>query len=227
MMTPLGEGPMLVLAPHPDDEVLGCGGAIGRHAAAGGDVHVAIVTKAGPPLFGEDVARTGRSEARAAHAVLGVVDTHLLDFPAAGLDRVAHADLNRALDELVASIRPSTVFVPFAGDLHADHQAVFRSALVATRPGRAGAPGSVLAYETLSETNWRAPTMTPAFDPNVFVDVSDHLERKLEAMACYASQLRPSPHERSLVAIRALAELRGSTVGVAAAEAFVLIRELR
>lgn len=218
---------VLVVAPHPDDEVLGAGGTMARRAAEGDEVVVAIVTKAGPPVFTPDVAETGRREARAAHDLLGVKETHFLDFPAAGLDTVPHRDLNAGLLELFRDVRPEVVFVPFGGDLHRDHREVFESALVCARPGHRDAPRAVYSYETLSETNWNAPYVTPAFAPNVFVDITPHLETKLGAMGRYASQLRPFPHERSLEALRALATLRGATVGVAAAEAFVLVRELR
>ncbi|NTV73836.1 MAG: PIG-L family deacetylase, partial [Holophaga sp.] len=112
----------------------------------------------------------------------------------------------------------------FPGDLHRDHQLVFHSALVAARPGSAGFPRRLYAYETLSETNWNAPQLTPGFIPNHFVDISGTLEDKLDAFALFRSQVRPPPHERSLETLRALAVLRGATVGLAAAEAFVTIR---
>ena len=217
----------LVVAPHPDDEVLGCGGSIAKLVARDWEVHVAIVTKVGPPLFTEEDLVVGRREAKAAHELLGVARTHFLGLPAAGLDRVPHADLNAALGETFAEVRPSLALLPFGADLHADHQAVFHSAMVAVRPMAPGAPRTCLAYETLSETNWNAPQLTPSFTPSVFVDIGRHLERKLEALRCYATQLRPFPHERSLQAIRALAELRGATAGLPAAEAFVLVRAVR
>ncbi len=218
---------ILVLAPHPDDEVLGVGGTIAKLVRQGDEVVVAIVTKAGPPVFTHDVADTGRREALAAHDLLGVKDTRFLSFPAAGLDTVPHRELNAGLLELFRDLRPEVVFVPFEGDLHRDHREVFASALVCARPGGPDTPRSVYAYETLSETNWNAPYLTPSFAPNVFVDIGDHLETKLEAMGRYASQLQAFPHERSLEALRALAILRGATVGARAAEGFVLVRDIR
>ena len=98
--------------------------------------------------------------------------------------------------------------------------------MVAARPHQAAYPGTILAYETLSETNWNAPYLSPAFVPNVFVDITDTLETKLEAMRMYKSQLRAFPHERSVEALRALATLRGATVHRPAAEAFVLVRHV-
>jgi LmbE family N-acetylglucosaminyl deacetylase len=217
---------VLVLAPHPDDEVLGPGGTVARWVAEGASVDVVIVTKACPPLFDDEDLRVGRTEARAAHEVLGIANTKFLDFPAAGLDTVAHSEVNAGLQEVFVHAQPDVVLIPFGGDLHSDHQEVFRSAMVCARPGRPGAPRAIYAYETLSETNWNAPLVTPGFVPNVFVDISDHLETKLRAMECYRTQLREFPHERSLEAIRVLASLRGATVGCRAAEAFVMVRTI-
>jgi len=219
------KGRMLVVAPHPDDEVLGVGGTLARAAAEGGETYVAIVTRGFPPAFDAGLIARGRDEAARAHALLGVRETFALDFPAAAVDGVPHRELNAALGKLVRELRPDTVFVPFPGDIHLDHQHIFHSTLVASRPSNGWMPRAVYAYETLSETNWNAPYLTPAFHPTVFVDISAHLEAKVRAMETYASQIRPFPHERSAQALRALAALRGSTVGVEAAEAFVLVRE--
>src|SRR3546814_5353576 len=147
-----------------------------------------IVTRAVPDRFDPELADTGVAEARAAHACLGVADTHFLKFPAAGLDRVAHADMNAAFCDLVATLRPDTMFVPFIGDVHLDHQLSFLSSLVAARPRGPLAPLRLYAYETLSETNWYAPGVTAAFIPNVYIDISDYIARKIEAFGCYADR---------------------------------------
>ena len=216
----------LVIAPHPDDEILGCGGTMVRLAAAGAEVHVAIMTKAAAPRFGAEVSETGRREAEMAHELLRVTSTRLYDFPAAELDAVPHAELNAALGELIATVAPDTVFIPFVGDVHLDHQLVFLSSMVAARPRSGLGPARVLSYETLSETNWYAPGLTPTFAPNVYVDISEALEPKIAAFKCYASQVKAAPDERSVEAIRALAILRGATVHRNAAEAFMLLREI-
>lgn len=216
---------MLVVAPHPDDEVLGVGGTLARAAAQGDETFVVIVTRGFPPAFDADLIARGREEAARAHELLGVRETFALDFPAAAVDSVPHSELNAALGRIIRDVRPDRLFVPFVGDIHLDHQSIFLSSLVAARPSNGWAPGAVYAYETLSETNWNAPYLSPAFHPNVFVDVSAHIETKIRAMQTYASQIRPFPHERSAEALRALAVLRGSTVGCAAAEAFVLVRQ--
>ncbi len=221
-------GPVaLVMAPHPDDEVLGAGGTIARMSAAGSDVHIGVVTRGTEPLFSEEANVRAKREAAAAHQVLGVAKTHFLEFPAAELDTIQHRELNRAIAELMRDVAPDVVFVPFPGDIHKDHQIVFESSLVAVRPTGGRVPESVYAYETLSETNWNAPYLTPSFAPNVWMDITEHLDTKLAAMKKYASQLKQFPNERSERSLRALAELRGSTVGVEAAEAFVLVRQIR
>lgn len=219
-------GTVLVVAPHPDDEILGCGGTIARLAAAGHAVHVAIATRGTAPRYREEDVERVRQEAATAHALLGVAQTHHLDHPAAELDRVPHAELNAAMSALFAAVEPDTLFLPFVGDIHLDHQLIFRSALVAARPHSWNYPARIYAYETLSETNWSAPHVEPSFVPNVFVDIHETLERKLDAFACYQSQCRSFPNERSPEALRALATLRGATVHRRAAEAFLLIREI-
>jgi len=218
---------VLVIAPHPDDEVLGVGGTMARLAHEGHDVFVSIVTRGDHSMFDPPLIEQGRQEALAAHRLLGVKDTIFLEgFPAALLDTVPHSQLNEALAKVLHNVKPDILFIPFCGDIHLDHRLVFESALVAARPSSTRQIQAIYAYETLSETNWNAPLLTPGFVPNVYVDISPFLELKLEAMRVYQSQLKLFPHERSLEAIRALARLRGATVGFEAAEAFVLIRSL-
>jgi N-acetylglucosamine malate deacetylase 1 len=217
---------VLVVAPHGDDEVLGAGGTIARFADEGAVVTVVVLTGGFPPDFpagGEDHIR---EEAIRAHKILNVRETVYLDFPAAALDTVPHRDVNRELGKLYQRICPTYVFVPFMGDVHRDHQAAFQSAMVMCRPTGGHLPRSVLAYETISETNWNAPPVTPGFQPNTFVDISDYLERKIDAFQAYASQVKPYPHERSIETMRALAIMRGTTVHLRAAEAFVALRNI-
>lgn len=216
----------LVLAPHPDDEVLGCGGTMARLATQGAEVHVAIVTKGREPRFTTPGVEAVAREAERAHAVLGVTRTHSIGLPAAELDTLPRADLNAAIAAIVREVQPDTIFLPFVGDLHIDHRLVFEAALVAARPRGASYPRRLLAYETVSETNWSAPTLAPAFTPNVFVDIADHIDAKLRAFECFASQCQSFPDERSLETLRALAIVRGSTVTRHAAEGFMLIREV-
>ncbi|MBZ9703497.1 MULTISPECIES: PIG-L deacetylase family protein [unclassified Mesorhizobium] len=219
-------GRLLVIAPHPDDEVLGCGGTIARMAAQGAEVHVAVVTRGSPPAFTEEMTERVRSEAKAAHACLGVQQTHWLDLPAAQIAETPHATLNRALLTLLRDVVPDTLLIPFVGDVHMDHQLIFLSSLVAARPTQSQYPRTIMAYETVSETNWNAPYVTPSFVPNVFIDIASTLDRKLEAASMFASQIRDFPHERSIETLRALAIVRGTAAHLRAAEAFVLLRNV-
>ena len=217
-------GRTLVIAPHTDDEVLGAGGAMARLSDAGQDVYVAVVTVGQPPAYPADQVAQVRAEAKRAHELLGVRETLWLNQPAAQLSETPHASLNAAIGTAVEQVAPKTLLIPFVGDIHIDHQLTFLSSMVAARPHQTTYPTTILAYETLSETHWNAPYLTPNFVPNVFVEIENWLPRKLDAMRMFESQLREFPHERSLDAIRALAALRGARVHRPAAEAFVLVR---
>jgi len=217
---------VLVIAPHPDDEVLGAGGTIHRMAADGCLVTVAIVTKGWAPLFSDAQVSQVRAEAGDANCRLGTRKLEFLDLPVTRLHLLPEHELNSAFNALVDKTNPNWVLLPFPGDRHEDHRQVFDACQVALRPTaeRAGVH-RVLCYETVSETHWSAPRIEPGFEPQFFVDVSDHLAAKLEAMGCYQTQLRAAPDARSLEAVEALARWRGSVVGMAAAEAFMVVRD--
>jgi len=217
---------VLVVAAHPDDEVLGCGGVMARYADQGYEVHVLIITRGIPELFLPEQIEVTRRELRAAHDILGVSGVTFLDFPAPRLDVVPGNELADAMRRVIRQFRPQIVYAPHRGDIHVDHQATYRATLVAIRPINNCPVRQLLCYETLSETEWASPSGSDAFVPTVFVDISEQLSRKLEAMACYRSQLKHPPHPRSLRSIEALAKLRGGTVGLEAAEAFMLVREI-
>jgi LmbE family N-acetylglucosaminyl deacetylase len=217
---------IMVIAPHPDDEVLGCGGVMARHSARGDRVQVVVVSRGAPDIFPPEEVEETRSELASAHQLLGVEDVHFLDFPAPRLDTVPGHVLADRLSRLIGEMQPQTVYMPHGGDLHSDHKAVHWATLVATRPNNIARVERLLCYETLSETEWGGPSAENAFSPTVFVDISDFLSAKLQAMACYRTQLKEYPNSRSLRSIEALATFRGSTVGLSAAEAFVLVREV-
>lgn len=219
-------GKTLVIAPHPDDEILGCGGTIARLTDAGVTVVVAIMTKGTQPAFAAELVQQVAQEAIAAHAVVGTSELRHLDLVAAALDMMPATQLNACFAQLLGEVQPETLFVPFVGDIHLDHQMSFLGAMVAARPRSRAAPKRIYAYETLSETNWYAPGITPAFVPNVFIDISTTLDRKLEAFSLFKSQVKQFPDERSLAAIESLARVRGASVYRDAAEAFMLIRQI-
>ena len=218
---------ILVIAPHPDDEVLGVGGTIAKRTAMGDQVDVCIVTKGRPQLFNPSVVKQGREEAKWAANVLGVRSIIFLDFPAAELDTVSHNELVSALAEVIQTEKPDEVFIPHQGDLHIDHKLVAEAAMVAVRPKYRHKVKRVYAYECPSETEWDIPSAQNAFMPNVYEDITDTISIKIKALSNYQSQIDEFPATRSLEAVNALATYRGATVYTRAAEAFSLIREIR
>jgi Uncharacterized proteins, LmbE homologs, COG2120 len=217
---------VLIVAAHPDDEVLGCGGVTVRHVERGDRVYVVVVTRGFPEIFSPEIDEEDRQHAREAHEILGGAGIFFLDFPAPRLDTVPGHELADALREVIFSVNADVIYTPFGGDLHADHKATYLATLVASRPVNNCPVRRLLCYETLSETDWASPLDDSAFKPTVFVDISDVLERKLQALACFRNELKQPPHPRSLRAIEALARVRGSTAGLMAAEAFMLVREI-
>lgn len=218
---------MLVIAPHPDDEIIGVGGTIAKRVKAGDEAYVCIVTKGNPPLFNLDFIERGRSECRRADARLGVKETIFLDFPAVMLETIPRYELNQKITEIVQKISPDEVYIPHRGDMQIDHQIVVDAAMVAVRPRGNDYPKRVYAYETLSETGWNIPNTVNEFIPTVYEDITNTYDAKINAMRIFESQLAKFPAARSIGAIEALAKFRGATVNVRAAEAFSLIREIK
>lgn len=221
---------ILVIAPHPDDEVLGCGATMFKRTQEGHEVYVAILTNAGktdPVKYSEDKLKNVRNEAKEACELLGVKKVYFDDFPAPALDQYPGYKMAESISGIIAEIGADTLYLPFRGDIHNDHKAIFDAAMVASRPVGKYTVKSIFAYETLSETEWAYPFAGESFVPTVFEKISSEIfKTKLEAMKCYKSQLRQFPNPRSLEALEALAKFRGSTVGAERAEAFMLIREI-
>ena len=216
---------VLIVAPHPDDEVLGAGGYAAKAKAQGDRVVVLTVSGHLPPLYTRDAYDRTVTEAKNAHALLGVDKSVYLEVPATYVADESASRLNGRIAEIVDQERPDTVLCPYP-DRHVDHRVIFDSVMVATRPvGDAGVGIRMLAaYETLSETHWNAPHIEPNFTPTWIVDITDQLEAKLAALACFESQVPSFPHPRSVEAARALATFRGTQAGFAYGEAFHVIR---
>lgn len=213
---------VLVFAPHNDDETIGVGGTIAKLAKAGHKVIVCEVTS-GPPT---PIAIKVVKEAKKAHEVLGVTESVFLELPVVDLHLTPTREKNKPFIELVKRVKPDIAFIPHHGDLHTDHTTTAASAMVALRPMHAPQLKAIYAYETLSESEWNVPDGANAFIPNTWCDITETMDIKLKAMACYETQLKPFPHPRSLEAIEAQAKVRGSTVCVERAEAFIQIREM-
>jgi len=217
---------VLVIAPHPDDETMGVGGTIARHAALGDQVYLCVATKAYPPEWSEEIIEAKKVEVIKASEILGIKRVYFLDLPTVKLDTIPQKELNDHIARCVKEVEPQVVYTTHRGDLNKDHRLVYEATMVATRPITGTSIRKVLCYELLSSTEWGSPFGDNAFTPNVYVDISSALEAKIKAMATYKTELKEFPHSRSLEAITALAKLRGSTVGVEAAEAFTLVREI-
>ena len=215
---------VLVVAPHPDDESLGAGGTIAKHADRGDTVMILVVSGHLPPLYGPGSYERTVYEANRAFAGLGVSESRFLEIPTGLIGDQPPGSLNQRIGDVIEDFRPDVVLSPFP-DRHVDHRLVFESVMVATRPrGAASGIELLAAYETLSETHWNAPHMEPNFVPNLIIDVTSQIQRKLEAVRCYESQIAPFPGARSIDAVEALAKLRGSQAGFFFGEAFQIIR---
>ena len=217
---------VLAIAPHNDDEIIGVGGTLLKHLDHGDEVYICIVTRGFPPLFSEEGTAKNKKETLACHEYMGISKTYMLDLPAAMLETVDRYKLNGMFCDLVQEIKPDVVYIPHWGDMQKDHQIVTDSAMVALRPKYKHVVRKIYAYETLSETGWNVPCVQNEFIPNAFVDISDYLGEKLNCMDFYKSQLADFPNARSLEAIECLAKYRGAMMGMKAAEAFSIIREL-
>jgi LmbE family N-acetylglucosaminyl deacetylase len=215
----------LVIAPHPDDELLGCGGTLLRRSEEGADVGWLITTTISEDA-GWDRKRVElrEKEIQQVRDGLGVKPEHLFRFsyPTASLDTVPLDDLIKKISEVFVSFEPEEVFLPHRGDAHSDHRYVFDAAAACTKWFRYPSVRKVLTYETLSETEFGLGDGS-SFQPNLFMDVSGYLDKKIELLACYASEMGEHPFPRSEESVRALATLRGSSAGFPCAEAFELL----
>lgn len=217
---------VLVLAAHPDDEVLGMGGTIAVHTDRGDQVRVVVVTDGSSTQYpGDgDIRARKEEEAQRAAAELGVRDYVHLDLPDMRLDTVPHVDVNRVVEEHVGDLRPELVYTPHP-DVNRDHRVLFDSVAVATRPTPGQPVRRVLTYAPTSSTEW-TPAGVNWFVPTWFVDISTTIERKVVAFAHYETERRVFPHPRSERAIRSAAEFYGASCGCTHAEPFVLVRAL-
>jgi N-acetylglucosamine malate deacetylase 1 len=224
---------VLVVAAHPDDEVLGCGGTIAKHAREGDRVHVLILAEGATSRDPKRDREQRKSElsalARAAHqasAILGATSLKLHNFPDNRMDSCDLLDIIKVIEGAISQYKPSIIYTHHIGDLNIDHRRTCEAVVTATRPLPDSRIKTLLFFEVPSSTEWQTPHSAPAFSPNWFVDISDTLGAKLKALETYQSEMRPYPHPRSCVAIEHLARWRGATVGVEAAEAFILGRNL-
>jgi LmbE family N-acetylglucosaminyl deacetylase len=219
---------ILVIAPHPDDETLGCGGSLLKHKSNGDSLSWLVATRGHEPQWSAEVLEQKEREIGAVTAAYGFDNTFRLDFPTIKLDRVPIEEIIVAIRAAITGSKPDCVYVNHFGDVHSDHRVLFEATMSVLKPFYSGKHGvkRVLSYEVFSSTDAAPFNPARAFVPNVFNDVTEFLEHKLEIMALYESELQASPLPRALDSLRALARVRGATIGVEYAESFMLVREV-
>ncbi len=219
---------ILVVAAHADDEALGCGGTMARHAAAGDRVHVVFVAdgvSSRVDAGDEELTRRKQAAARAC-TILGASSSTFLGLPDNKLDSIPLLDVVEPLEGICAELAPEVVYTHHYGDLNVDHRVTHQAVMTACRPLPGGAVKEILTFEVMSSTEWGSVGLAP-FLPNLFVDIGAHLEIKMRALDAYALEMRAIPHSRSLAHARCLAQHHGNCVGVDAAEAFMVMRAIR
>jgi len=224
---------ILIIAAHPDDEVLGCGGSMAKWSKAGIDVHVLIMAEG---VTSRDKSRDKVSRktelynlagfARKANKILGVESVDLLDYPDNRMDSVDLLDVIKTVEGYIEKLQPEIVVTHHSGDLNVDHQIIHQATVTACRPQPGHCVKRILTFEVPSATEWNSPLDNNHFYPNWFEDITDTLELKLKALKVYKSEMRVWPHARSIEAVEHLARWRGASSGHEGAESFMLIREI-
>ena len=219
---------VLVVAAHPDDEVLGCGGTVARHAAENDTVYIVIVAEGATARAdgsADEVAELNDAAKRAA-AALGSEAPRMLGLPDNLLDTVPLLGIVQRIEDSIRELNPEIVYTHHGGDLNLDHRIVQQAVITACRPVPGSTVKRVLGFETPSSTEWAVASMGLAFDPVHFVNISPFLDAKKAALDCYGMEMRPFPHPRSVDAVMALAKVRGSHAGLPAAEAFEVFLDI-
>jgi LmbE family N-acetylglucosaminyl deacetylase len=225
--------PILVVAAHPDDEVLGCGGTIARLAQEGRQVHIAILGEGVTSRYArreeaDNMAVTAlHARSRRVKELLCAHDLSLFNLPDNRFDTIPLLEIVKIIEGLIKRLQPQVVYTHHGGDLNIDHVITHRAVLTAVRPTADSPIKTLYAYEAFSSTEWAFAQFAPVFRPNVFVDISATMDSKIKALQIYEGEVRPFPHPRSPEALRAAAQRWGSVVGLNTAEAFELIFSLR
>lgn len=220
---------VLVVAAHPDDEVLGAGGAMALHAEC--EESVDVVFMADGVTSRTEIQSTGQIEKRnhaafAACAILGAGDPGFLGFPDNRMETVPLLDIVKPLEALIDRLQPTTIYTHHYGDLNLDHRITHQAVMTACRPQADMPVTTILCFEVLSSTEWQTPSSGNAFEPNWFIDITGTMDKKCQALACYADEMRDAPHSRSMHGVASLASVRGVQIHRTHAEAFMLARHI-
>ena len=217
---------VLFIAAHPDDETLGCGGSILKHKALGDEIYWLIVTA----MFKSDICSNKRRQSRekeinAVARAYNFSDIFKLELPSTRLDRIPITRIIENIANIIKSTKAEIIYLPHLGDLHTDHQITHKAVIASIKSFRAPSVKKALAYETVSETEFSLPDKKNAFVPNIFVDITPFIDKKIKIMKLYKGEIKPFPFPRSEKNLRALATFRGARMGVRYAEAFMGIEE--
>ena len=217
---------ILVIAPHPDDEILGCGGTLLKHQNCGDQIHIVYITE-----IQQQYGYTKEQIDRRNIEISSILDklgaqSHFMGYPTATLNDADIVSLVPKLSETFKKIAPNIVYLPHRSDVHSDHGISFKAAYACTKTFRCPSIKTILAYETISETDFAPTYASDTFIPNYFVDISDFILKKVELMQIYSSELGEPPFPRSIHNLKALSSLRGAAAGVEHAEAFHLLKTI-
>jgi len=222
---------ILIIAAHPDDEVLGCGGTIAKHVDNGDEVNTIIIAEgltSRRTQRNREIVKSQLSElsnaAKNAANILGVNNIEILDYPDNRMDSIDLLDIVKLIEKKIEKYRPSIIYTHHSGDVNIDHSVIHDAVITATRPIPGSFVKKIITFETASSTEWRPPDSKGIFKPNYFVTIEDQFQRKMDALNAYKCEMREWPHPRSIKSLENLAKLRGSQVGYKYAEAFCLLR---
>lgn len=218
---------ILAISPHPDDETLGCGGTILKHTDIGDKIYWLIITNIDVKNgWDENAVKKRQKEIETVAGMYGFEKTFKLDYPAAKLDTIPVQEIIKSISEVILEIEPEIIYLPNRSDVHTDHQITFKTAYSCTKNFRYPFIRKILMYETSSETEFAPALPENAFIPNIFVDITNYFEKKLEIFKIYKLEVMKEPLPRSLKVIEAFDKYRGSRIGKKYAEAFVLLKEI-
>jgi LmbE family N-acetylglucosaminyl deacetylase len=217
---------VVVVAAHPDDELLGVGATLVKHVRAGDEVHAVIMADGATSRYADAMVGVLEEASKRAAETLGLASIRACSLPDQRLDGVPLVEVTKAVESVLDELRPRVVYTHFPGDVNLDHGVVARATWTACRPYVLPGLRRFAVFETPSSTEWAWPLDGGTFTPGLFVDVTDTLATKIAAMACYESEVRDYPHPRSLTALAERATFWGSRVGRAAVEPFQVLREM-
>lgn len=217
---------ILIVAAHPDDEALGCGGAIARHSEKGDNVHVIYMTNGvSARNFSTQDIQNRQKAAKKAAKILGISSVNFFDFPDNKMDSIPLLDIVQAIESVTKDINTKVIYTHHIGDLNVDHQITHKAVMTAFRPTPWSSIKEIYTFEVMSSTDWNFSEKN-TFNPNYFIEISNFIDLKLSALKAYNMELRNTPHSRSISHVESLAKFRGNTIGVEMAEAFMVVRKL-